>query len=81
MRGMRALRSFKPDRCYQLISRIANRAFYLTDEERTRFVAEGVACVFPVNLKEGERLQCGLDGRWRLHDRLGSACRKTGSTT
>ena len=38
MRGMRALRNFTPDRCYHLISRIANRAFYLTDEERTRFV-------------------------------------------
>ena len=38
MRGMRALRNFKPDRCYHLISRIANRAFYLTDAERTRFV-------------------------------------------
>ena len=38
MRGMRALRNFKPNRCYHLISRIANRAFYLTDEERTRFV-------------------------------------------
>ena len=38
MRGMRALRNFKPDRCYHLISRIANRAFYLTDDERTRFV-------------------------------------------
>ena len=38
MRGMRALRNFKPDRCYHLISRIANRAFCLTDEERTRFV-------------------------------------------
>ena len=38
MRGMRALRNFKPDHCYHLISRIANRAFYLTDEERTRFV-------------------------------------------
>ena len=35
---MRALRNFKPDRCYHLISRIANRAFYLTDAERTRFV-------------------------------------------
>ena len=33
MRGMRALRNFKPNRCYHLISRIANRAFYLTDEE------------------------------------------------
>ena len=38
MRGMRALRNFTPDRCYHLISRIANRAFYLTDEERRRFV-------------------------------------------
>ena len=38
MRVMRALRNFKPDRCYHLISRIANRACYLTDEERTRFV-------------------------------------------
>ena len=33
-----SLRNFKPDRCYHLISRIENRAFYLTDEERTRFV-------------------------------------------
>ena len=38
MRGMRALRDFKPDRCCHLIGRIANRAFCLTDEERTRFV-------------------------------------------
>ena len=38
MRGMRALRNFKTDRCYHLITRSANRAFYLTDEERTRFV-------------------------------------------
>ena len=37
MHGMRALCNFKPDRFYHLISRIANRAFYLTDEERTRF--------------------------------------------
>ena len=35
---MRALRNFKSNRCYHLISRIANRAFFLTDEERTRFV-------------------------------------------
>jgi len=35
---MRPLRNFKPNRCYHLISRIANRAFFLTDEERTRFV-------------------------------------------
>ena len=38
MRGMRALRNFKPDRCYHLISRIANRAFYLTDEEACAFL-------------------------------------------
>ena len=38
MRGMRALRNFKTNQCCHLISRIANRAFYLTDEERTRFV-------------------------------------------
>ena len=38
MRGMRALCNFKPDRCYHLISRIANRVFYLTDDQRTRFV-------------------------------------------
>ena len=43
IRGMRALRNFKPDRCYHLISRIANRAFYLTDEERTRFAAAEVS--------------------------------------
>ncbi len=35
---MRALRNFKPHRCYHLISRIANRAFFLIDEERSRFV-------------------------------------------
>ena len=42
---MRALRNFKPNRCYHLISRIANRAFYLTDEEacalRRAVVARG----------------------------------------
>ena len=38
IRGMRAPRNFKPDRCYHLISRIANRAFCLTEEERSRFV-------------------------------------------
>ena len=38
MRGMRALRNFKPDRCCHLISRIANRAFYLTDEEACAFL-------------------------------------------
>ena len=36
---MRSLRLFKPNYCYHLISRIANRAFYLTDEERGRFIA------------------------------------------
>jgi len=35
---MRPLRSFKPNRCYHLISRIAHRAFFLTEDERTRFV-------------------------------------------
>ena len=38
MRGMRALRNFKPNHCYHLISRIANRAFYLTDEEACAFL-------------------------------------------
>ncbi|MBQ6141475.1 MAG: transposase, partial [Kiritimatiellae bacterium] len=33
------LRNFKSNRCYHLISRIANRAFFLTEEERSRFVA------------------------------------------
>ena len=36
---MRHPRNFVPDRCYHLISRIANRAFYLGEDERTRFVA------------------------------------------
>ena len=40
MRGMRALRNFKPDRCYHLISRIANWAFYLTDEEKSQKVRQ-----------------------------------------
>ena len=35
---MRQPRNFATDRCYHLVSRIANRAFYLSDEERTRFV-------------------------------------------
>ena len=38
MYAMRPLRNFKTNQCCHLISRIANRAFYLTDEERTRFV-------------------------------------------
>ena len=35
---MRQPRNFATDRCYHLVSRIANRAFYLSEEERTRFV-------------------------------------------
>ena len=35
---MRRPRNFAADRCCHLVSRIANRAFYLSDEERTRFV-------------------------------------------
>ena len=35
---MRQPRNFAADRCYHLVSRIANRAFYLSEEERTRFV-------------------------------------------
>lgn len=35
---MRKRRQFKAGRCYHLVSRIANRAFFLTDDERTRFV-------------------------------------------
>ena len=35
---MRQPRNFMADRCYHLVSRIANRAFYLSEEERTRFV-------------------------------------------
>ena len=35
---MRPLRNFKTNQCCLLISRIANRAFFLNDEEKTRFV-------------------------------------------
>ena len=35
---MRRPRNFQTDRCYHLISRVAHRAFYLNEEERTRFV-------------------------------------------
>ena len=35
---MRPLRNFKPNQCCHLISRIAHRAFFLNDEEKTRFV-------------------------------------------
>ena len=43
---MRPPRNFLPDRCYHLISRVAHRAFYLNEEERTRFVERmrRVAC-------------------------------------
>jgi len=36
--AMRQLRNFQTDRCYHLVSRVAHRAFYLNEEERTRFV-------------------------------------------
>ena len=35
---MRKLRNFFTDRCYHLVSRVANKAFYFTEEERGRFV-------------------------------------------
>ena len=35
---MRKLRNFSTDRCYHLVSRVANRAFYFSEEERGRFV-------------------------------------------
>ena len=35
---MRQLRNFKTNRCCHLIGRIARRAFFLDDEENTRFV-------------------------------------------
>ena len=35
---MRPLRNFKTNQCCHLISRIARRAFFLDDEEKTRFV-------------------------------------------
>ena len=52
MRGMRALRNFKPDRCYHLISRIANRAFYLTDEEKSQKVRQRAFDRFAQSLRE-----------------------------
>ena len=36
--AMRPLRNFKTNQCCHLISRIANRAFFLNDEGKTRFV-------------------------------------------
>ena len=38
MYAMRPLRNFKTNQCCHLISRIANRAFFLNAEEKTRFV-------------------------------------------
>ena len=38
MYAIRPLRNFKTNQCCHLISRIANRAFFLNDEEKTRFV-------------------------------------------
>ena len=35
---MRPLRNFKTNQCCHLIRRIANRAFFLNDEGKTRFV-------------------------------------------
>ena len=35
---MRQLRNFKTNQCCNLIGRIAHRAFFLNDEEKTRFV-------------------------------------------
>ena len=35
---MRQLRNFQTDRCYHLVSRVAHRAFYLNEEERTWFI-------------------------------------------
>ena len=34
---MRPLRNFKTNQCCHLIGRIAHRAFFLNDEEKTRF--------------------------------------------
>ena len=41
---MRQPRNFATDRCCHLVSRIANRAFYLSAEERTRFVERICQC-------------------------------------
>ena len=35
---MRQLRNFQTNRCHHLVSRVAHRAFYLNEEERTRFI-------------------------------------------
>ena len=34
---MRRPRNFQTDRCYHLVSRVAHRAFYMDEDERTRF--------------------------------------------
>ncbi len=35
---MRRPRNFQTNRCYHLVSRGGHRAFYLNEEERTRFI-------------------------------------------
>ena len=69
---MRQLRNFQTDRCYHLISRVAHRAFYLNEEERTRFVErmrrvayfsciEILAyCVMRNHFHEGYRMKIGM---------------------
>jgi len=42
---MRRLRNFQTDMCYHLISRVAHRAFFLNEEERTRFLARPVTLI------------------------------------
>ena len=49
---MRQLRNFQTDRCYHLISRGAHRAFYLNEEERTRFAET--------------RTEAYIDGVWHI---------------
>lgn len=43
--GMRNSRVNVPNRCYHLISRVAHRAFFLDDEERTRLVTSSAATI------------------------------------
>ena len=35
---MRRPRNFQTDRCYHLVSLVAHRAFYMDEDERTRFI-------------------------------------------
>ena len=35
---MRQLMNFQTNRCYHLVSRVAHRAFYMNEDERTRFI-------------------------------------------